>query len=1147
MLTNTDRVKKAFSSRALASLLGVGALVGCGSSTEREAPAPEPPASSAAAPRDEHSVIVRFKPATGRASLRAIQASSLTKLGASFVDRDGDGVYDRFAAIDRSGRLMKLDLPKAMTVDRALAELRADPAIEYAEPNLIVRVTNLPDDPSFGALWGLNNIGQTAGTAGADIDAPEAWDVATGSLDIVVGVVDTGIDYEHEDLAANMWRNPGELAGNGVDDDGNGVIDDVHGYNAIEDSGDPMDDRGHGTHCAGTIGAAGDNGVGVTGVNWRVSLMALKFLDGDGMGTLEAAIAAIDYAVRKKQDGVNLRVLSNSWSGNSFSQALYDAVEAANAAGILFVAAAGNDAGRNNDRFPTYPASFDLPNIIAVAATDHHDGLATFSSVGPMSVDLGAPGVAVMSTVQDGGYQRKSGTSMAAPHVAGAAALLFSLDEDLTFSEVKELLLITGDALPALAGVTLSGRRLNVGNAVAAVGRATPGFNVGAGPAGLTVNQGATATYQIELSALGGLTGDVSLSVTSSPPINAAITFTPAVVALPGSATVAVATTAATAPGFYTLAITGAHGALRRSSVVGLRVHPYGTIEVEFPSTDTPLPIPDDDPAGVRSVIEVPQAIDISEVEVDLDITHAWVGDLRVVLRAPTGTEVTLHDRSGGGATRLHRTYVLVSELTGEQAHGAWTLHVFDETAEEEGALESWTLRVTGPPSAPTFTVAVDPGRVSVQQGASAQVGVDLSTLAGFDEAVTLSATAEPALAAQLSFSPATVVAPGASTLTIAPSCDATPGVYTVTIRGSGGGLLKEAQLQVTVFRFGSTRIERAGAETPLPIPRDQHAGSISSLVMVAESFPIEELAVEVHINHTFIGDVLVEIISPDGESVVLHNRTGGEGSGGGLHRTYRVPNYEGRSIEGVWTLRVRDLWFIGEGHLQSWTLHAAGPVAPPDPVASFTYAIDVNNVLRASFADTSTGSACGGAGIVGWSWDFGDGATSSSQHPSHTYATGGTYAVTLTVTDASGATRSIRRQVMVSSPLVLSIERVLRNRATFEFLVDLTWTGAQGALVELHRNGALVDIPNNDGAHRDQFRRYETSFVWKLCEQRNPNCSNEVSVVFSSSNLAANGEPTEATIAVKRADGSSTSRLVRIEDIPATTTSPSPGTTEGW
>lgn len=353
--------------------------------------------------------------------------------------------------------------PQAAPLKETLAALEASSIVEYAEPDYVQTIDrNLPDDPRFGELWGMDNSGQTGGTPDADIDAPEAWSVRTGAPDLVVGVIDTGVDYDHEDLADNMWRNPGEIPGNGIDDDANGYVDDVYGIDTVNDDADPDDDDSHGTHVAGTIGAVGDNGLGVTGVAWDVQIMALKAFDEEGSGFTSDAIECIEYATMMRVDhGIDIRLTNNSWGGGIFSQALKDAVEASGDAGMLFVAAAGNN-GSDNDRFGHYPASFDSANVVAVAATDHNDALSGFSNYGLTGVDLGAPGDAILSTFPDNDYASLDGTSMATPHVAGALAVLWGEHPDYTATQAKDLLLNTVDPIPDLTGRTLTGGRLNL-------------------------------------------------------------------------------------------------------------------------------------------------------------------------------------------------------------------------------------------------------------------------------------------------------------------------------------------------------------------------------------------------------------------------------------------------------------------------------------------------------------------------------------------------------------------------------------------------------------------------------------------------------------------------------------------------------------
>jgi subtilisin family serine protease len=342
------------------------------------------------------------------------------------------------------------------------------------EPDFAITPTALPNDPLLDAQWGLRNTGQSGGVRGGDIAAPAAWDVTTGSRDVVVAVIDSGFDYTHPDLAANVWRNPGEVPGDGLDNDRNGFVDDVHGWDFANGDADPMDDDGHGTHVAGTIGAVGDNGIGVTGVSWQVSIMGLKFLDAEGNGYMSDAIAAVSYATRMRREfGVNVVATNNSWGGSERSLALRDAIADGGAAGILFVTAAGND-GFNGDKRANYPANEDLDAVIAVTATDRSNRLADFATYGPIHVDLGAPGVAIRSTVPGGGYATYSGTSMAAPHVTGTIALVAAANPSASAAAIRGAILSTTTPLASLAGKTVTGGLLDAAAAVRAIRGTTP-------------------------------------------------------------------------------------------------------------------------------------------------------------------------------------------------------------------------------------------------------------------------------------------------------------------------------------------------------------------------------------------------------------------------------------------------------------------------------------------------------------------------------------------------------------------------------------------------------------------------------------------------------------------------------------------------
>lgn len=341
-----------------------------------------------------------------------------------------------------------------------IKSLAQNPLVDIVEPNFIYRINRVPNDPMFNQLWGMKNIGQEdsqrrAGVAGVDIGAEQAWDITTGSKDVLVAVIDTGIDYTHPDLKDNLWTNQAELEGQaGVDDDNNGIVDDIYGANFVDankPTGNPMDDHGHGSHCSGTIGGSGNDGKGIVGVAWNVRIMGVKFLSASGSGSLEGALKGIDYATSK-----GAKIMSNSWGGGGFSETLKQAIERSNAAGALFVAAAGNESN-NNDANPSYPASYDVPNILSVAAIDNRGQLASFSNYGRTKVHVGAPGVNIVSSILKGAYDSWSGTSMATPHVSGLAVLLASNEPNITNIQMKERIISTSRPLASLRGKAKGG------------------------------------------------------------------------------------------------------------------------------------------------------------------------------------------------------------------------------------------------------------------------------------------------------------------------------------------------------------------------------------------------------------------------------------------------------------------------------------------------------------------------------------------------------------------------------------------------------------------------------------------------------------------------------------------------------------------
>lgn len=422
----------------------------------------------------EGEILVKFK-----ASATITRINALVKTAGAQILYSSREVKDQRAVIINNFYVLKVD---DANFKQTLGSLATSPEVEYAEPNYKLFATAVPNDPSFGDQWNLFNFGQTGGTPGADIGATGGWDMERGSHSVVVAVVDTGVDYNHTDLAGNIWVNQREIAGNGLDDDENGYVDDVHGINVVDyftggapTAGNPMDDMGHGTHVSGIIGAYGNNGRGISGVNWKVSIMATKFLNGDGMGWLEDALLCFQYIRAQKLAGVNIIASNNSWGGGGYSRAMCDAIEALEDAGVLFVAAAGNEY-MDNDSYMSYPASYNRMNVISVAATDHDDNLAWFSNYGSRTVDVGAPGENILSTcsplcpycwsTNSWPYDTWSGTSMATPHVTGLAALLKAQDQTRTWKQIRNLILSTGTPVPSLDGITVTGKRINAERAL---------------------------------------------------------------------------------------------------------------------------------------------------------------------------------------------------------------------------------------------------------------------------------------------------------------------------------------------------------------------------------------------------------------------------------------------------------------------------------------------------------------------------------------------------------------------------------------------------------------------------------------------------------------------------------------------------------
>ncbi len=682
-------------------------------------------------------------------------------------------------AIGRPG--LRLFCLHSQTKDVAtlVQEMREQPGVLYAEPNYLVRTTATPNDSRFGELWGLQNTGQTikgqAGTPGADISATDAWDVSTGSPSVVVGVVDTGIDFNHPDLAPNVWSAPAAFT---VTIGGQSITcpKGSHGFNAVNNTCDPMDDHNHGSHVSGTIGAAGNDGVGVVGVNWTTSIMGLKFLSSSGNGSVSDAIDAVEFAIQAKQafastGGANVRVLSNSWGGGGFSQALLDQIKKANDNAMLFTAAAGNN-NKNNDSTAFFPANYNAPNVVSVAATDNRDAKSSFSNYGASTVHLGAPGTAILSTVRNGGYSFFNGTSMATPHVSGAAALILSACT-LDTAGLKATLLNNVDPTSSLSGITITGGRLNVDRAV----RSCAGpFNVTASPSLRSIAPGTTATYTVTVGLNGGFTGTVDLGA-SGLPAGATASVDPPSVTGGGTASLTITTSSATPLGRSTVTITGTSGTLQDSTTVTLEVaNPDFSIaggpgeRTVAPGASTTYTV------NLGSVGGFSDAVALSAAGLPAGATASF-NPSSVTAPGSSTLSVTTNTTTPEGTSPV----TITGTASGITHSTTVTLHVVK----------------------PDFSLSVSPSSITVGRGFPALFyHLDVRSLKGFSGTVRSSVSGLPAGAAANGLNPVTISpdSPNAILLVWVPTSRTTPtGSFPLTFTATGGGVTHSATATLVV------------------------------------------------------------------------------------------------------------------------------------------------------------------------------------------------------------------------------------------------------------------------------------------------------------------------------------------------------------
>ncbi|WP_206484298.1 S8 family serine peptidase [Thalassotalea sp. G2M2-11] len=860
---------------------------------------------------DKQSVIVKFKQHVSKNDRQSLTRN----LGVSFKDKNNDGVDDRLRNI-ANGRLAVLKLKEGRHVENVLASLKNHPLIEYAEPNYLVNHTSVPDDTNYANLYGMKKIAAEA-----------AWDYTVGDASVVVGVIDTGFDFSHPDLAANIWRNPNEIAGNGIDDDGNGYIDDIHGISAINDDGNPYDTAQHGTHVSGTIGAEGNNSMGVVGVNWRTSMVGCSFLGSQG-GTTDDGIQCIDYMIGLKNAGNNIRVLNNSWGGGGFSQALKDAISAANNADLLFVAAAGND-GSDIDAGGFYPAGYDVPNVVAVASTDSEDNLSGFSNFGDQLVHLAAPGSFVLSTVP-GGYDTFSGTSMATPHVAGAAALMLSGNPNLTTAQIKSILMNTGDTLPVLENKTISGKRLNVFNALADSGGTGPSFFMDATPAIATINQGESQDYAIDLSAAGGFTGSAMLSVTGNPTLNADIVFSQNPVSADTSTTMTINTTTETLAGSYALTVEATDGTITKTLPLTLRVWPQGSVTTTFSNTESIL-IADNSPeTPAQSKINVEHDMIVTEVSVDIDISHDNISDLVISLVSPSGEKVVLRDREGQAGTRMQETYTTYAyEL--DNALGEWTLEVADHVNNNAGVLNSWSLNLSGAPANPTDFIP-NVKIASPMNNSAFLNGETISFSASANDTEDGDLTSKIVWTSNIDG----VIGNGASfthsTLSVGDH------VVSASVTDSAG----QQNTQTIEFSVAEANTSVNGANnTAIALP--EWGGRVYTEIDLATGVAIDSLEVSVNISFDSVQYLNVWLQSPQGTLVKLV--TWRQFWNKDLVHTFTPVEFAGESTKGKWRLYAEDTSsYTMNGVLNNWSIAASnGDVILPPPAENVAPVVTIN------------------------------------------------------------------------------------------------------------------------------------------------------------------------------------------------------------
>jgi len=1001
----------------------------------------------------EGEVLVDFVPgsnansrAAARRNARAAQVRPLSKL---------------------SGTAQRWKLKKGMSVEEALKRLRNNPNVRYAEPNFIVKHTNEANDPDYlaGLLWGMYGDATAPNANVYGSQAGEAWAAGfTGSSAVYIGVIDEGLQVDHPDLAPNVWVNPGEIADNNIDDDGNGFVDDVHGWDFFNNDNsvfDLADGDNHGTHVAGTIGARGNDGYGVAGVNWAVTLISGKFLGPNG-GSIADAVEAVDYFTALKLTGVNIVATSNSWGGGGYSFAMQDALNRAGDAGILFIAAAGNS-NSNNDGSSYYPANYQCTGdnnnrgwdcVIAVASITSSGAKSSFSSYGATTVDLGAPGSSIKSTVGGGGYSTYSGTSMATPHVSGAVALCAAVNPTLPVSTIRDRLMETAIFTPSLDGITVTNGRLD---AAALAFACAPNDPLTGGPSGLVAQAQSDSTIQLDWIDSAENEAGFDIQIADGSCVNFASVGT---ASANSTQTVVTGLDADTEYCFQLTAFNYFDGGQTSSpsNTVSARTQapppPYICDVADYAWIDmagaTALSLADDGSSTVTLPFAVPFYGTLTDTLAiasngfiqfggfnSTQYTNATIPDSSL----PNGIAAPLWDDlnpSAGGTVR-HQVVgaapnrVFVTAWEGVPHYSTSNgVSVQVQVAETNGAISF-------------HYQDVDFGNSVLDWGLSATVGIenangDAGTLISFNNASLGNAQAY------------TCAPDGGSSGNNSPAASFTYVATDLRVDFTDTSTDPDADEVVSWnwdFGDGNTSTEQSPSHTYLA------SGNYTVTLVVGDGELLSPLSsqeivvTEPNLAPTANFSAAVTDLSvnftdtstdPNGnETLVSWSWDFGDGGSSDVSN----PSHA-YTVAGTYTVTLQ----VSDGELSDSVSQEVIVTEPPNeaPTADFSFLVDD---LSVAFSDTST-DPNGDDILVSWSWSFGDGNTSTAQNPSHDYAAAGTYTVTLTVSDGELTSAVASQSVTVTEPNVAPSASF--TQSVTDLSVDFTDTST-----DTNGNGTLV------------------------------------------------------------------------------------------